>query len=128
MTAKSCTIPVSVLRETPFSLPWGSTVITKVLATNSLGSSDYSQNGSGAKIITKPDAPISLTEDTTIKSPTILGISWTPPTFNGGTAITDYLINFAKSDEEFSATPIVVKNTNYEAESLTTGVSYKIRI
>ncbi len=81
MTAESCTIPVSVLRETPFSLPWGSTVIAKVLATNSLGSSGYSQNGSGANIITKPDAPTSLTEDTSIKSPTTLGITWTAPIF-----------------------------------------------
>ena len=128
MTVKSCTIPVSVLRETPFSLPWGSTVIAKVLATNSLGSSDYSQNGSGAKIITKPDAPISLTEDTTIKSPTILGISWTPPTFNGGTPITNYLISIAKFDEDFSATPVDVTTTNYKAESLIAGVSYKFRI
>ena len=108
MTAKSCTIPISVLRETPFSLPWGSNVIAKILATNNLGSSGYSQNGSGANILTKPDAPTSLAEDTLLRSPTTLGINWISPTFNGGAPITNYLISIAKSDEDFSTTPIVV--------------------
>jgi hypothetical protein len=35
----SCTIPVAVLKETPFSLEWGSSVFTKVVATNQYGSS-----------------------------------------------------------------------------------------
>ncbi len=79
-----------MLRETPFSLPWGSTVVAKVLAINSLGSSDYSQIVSGANILTKPDAPTSLTEDTLLRSPNTLGITWITPTFNGGAPITDY--------------------------------------
>ncbi len=79
-----------MLRETPFNLPWGSNVVAKVLAINSLGSSDYSQNGSGANILTKPDTPTSLTEDTRLRSPNTLGITWITPTFNGGAPITDY--------------------------------------
>ena len=78
------------------------------MATNSLGSSDYSQNGSGGKILTIPDAPTSLVEDITLRSPTSLGISWTAPTFNGGAAILDYLISLAKIDEDFTDPPIVV--------------------
>ena len=104
----SCTIPVSVLRESPFSLPWGSAVVAKVLAINSLGTSDYSQNGNGAIILTKPDPPSSVTEDISLKSPTNIGIFWTAPAFNGGAEISDYLISIAKLDEDFSVTPIVV--------------------
>jgi hypothetical protein len=47
----------------PFSLPWGSSVVTKVLATNNFGSSDYSQINKGAKLMTKPDAPTNLGQD-----------------------------------------------------------------
>ena len=54
-------------------------MIAKVLATNKFGSSDYSQNGSGANLITKPDAPTGLVEDSSIRSPTTLGITWTAP-------------------------------------------------
>jgi hypothetical protein len=63
-----------------------------------------------------------------LKSETTLGITWTAPTLNGGAEITDYLISIAKTDEDFTATPIVVQNTDYKAESLTTGVSYKFRL
>jgi hypothetical protein len=51
-------------------------------ATNKIGSSDYSdysQNESGANLITKPDAPTGLVEDSSVRSPTILGITWTAP-------------------------------------------------
>ena len=54
-------------------------MIAKVLATNKIGNSDYSQNGSGANLITKPDAPTALAEDSSIRSPTALGITWIAP-------------------------------------------------
>lgn len=76
---KSCSIPASVLRAAPFSLSWGSSVVTKVLATNDFGSSDYSKIVSGAKLITKPDAPTSFVEDSSLRSPTTLGMTWTAP-------------------------------------------------
>jgi hypothetical protein len=34
----------------------------------------------------------------------------------------------AKSDEDFSAPPTTVTNTQFKAESLTAGVTYKFRI
>jgi hypothetical protein len=34
----------------------------------------------------------------------------------------------AKSDEDFSALPTTVINTQFKAESLTAGVTYKFRI
>jgi hypothetical protein len=108
-------------------LPWGTRATVKVLATNNLGSSDYSQNGVGPIILTKPDTA-KLVEDTSLRSPTTLGITWTAPTFNGGAAITDYLITFAKKDEDFSTTPTVVTDKNYKAENLIAENIYKFRI
>ncbi len=53
-----CTIPVSALRTAPFTLPWGSLIYVKVTAINIYGLSQASPIGSGAVIITKPDAPV----------------------------------------------------------------------
>jgi len=64
-TTTTCTIPVTVLRASPFSLSWGSSVYAKVLASNIYGNSLVSSEGNGAIITTTPDAPINLTEDYT---------------------------------------------------------------
>ena len=76
----------------------------------------------------KPDSPTNLSENTLLRSPTTLGIIWTAPIFNGGAEITDYLITFAKKDEDFPTIPTVVTNTNYKAENLSAGNSYKFKI
>jgi len=44
--ATQCTIPVSVLKAAPFSLPWGSNVFAKVIGYNIYGDSAMSQAGS----------------------------------------------------------------------------------
>jgi len=64
VATSSCVIPASVLNAPQFSLPWGSSVYVKVIAANVYGSSVESLPGNGATIITLPDAPISLTENT----------------------------------------------------------------
>ena len=55
---KQCSVPVSVLRGAPFMLPWGSPVYATIIAHNKYGDSLVSLPGSGARIITYPDAPI----------------------------------------------------------------------
>lgn len=56
----SCSIPISVLRASPFFLNWGQSVYAKVIAGNIVGDSDYSAVGNGAVILTVPDKPINL--------------------------------------------------------------------
>ncbi len=63
MTPPHCSVPVSVLRSAPFSLPWGSPVFATIIATNKYDNSSVSEPGSGGRIITYPDAPIYLTEN-----------------------------------------------------------------
>ena len=59
----SCSIPVSVLRSSPYSLTWGSSVYAIIIATNVKGNSPKSNSGNGAIIVTYPDPPISLSEN-----------------------------------------------------------------
>jgi hypothetical protein len=58
-----CSVPVSVLRNAPYSLAWGSSVYAKVIATNIYGDSVVSNEGNGAIITTNPDPPTSLLEE-----------------------------------------------------------------
>jgi hypothetical protein len=74
--ATTCTIPVTMLRSSPFSLEWGSGVYVKVVAKNIYGSSLQSSAGNGAIITTTPDAPISLTENTLLRTKSTLGLTW----------------------------------------------------
>lgn len=74
ISALSCSIPVSVLITTPYNLDWGDSVYAKVAATNEKGTSSQSSSGNGAKIITYPDAPISLSEDVAVRTYYTLGL------------------------------------------------------
>ena len=46
--AITCTVPISALIATPYSLGHNNLVRAKVKATNAVGSSDYSPEGTGA--------------------------------------------------------------------------------
>ena len=63
MNVTSCTIPVVSLKNSPFDLPWGSSIFAKVIAINDYGNSLSSLEGNGAIITTTPDPPIDITED-----------------------------------------------------------------
>lgn len=76
MAALSCTVPALSLHKTPFSLPWGSSVYAKVIATNFYGDSFYSNAGNGAIILAVPDVPINLIENLQERSGSTLGITW----------------------------------------------------
>jgi hypothetical protein len=67
-TLTTCTIPALAFTEEPFNLLWSSNIIAKVVAINSYGDSFESEHGSGAIILTKPDAPINLNEDIMLRT------------------------------------------------------------
>lgn len=67
-------MPLATLTSDPYSLSYGADVNVKIIATNVKGDSLESLVGSGATIITAPDAPINLQENTALKSPTTLGL------------------------------------------------------
>ena len=120
----TCTIPVTALRSSPFSLEWGSSVYAKVGAKNIYGSSLESSAGNGAIITTTPDAPISLTENTSLRSKSTLGLSWSKADFIGGAEIIDYRISISQSGGAYSVLATNVVSSSYTAIDLTAGVTY----
>jgi len=57
---RSCLIPALSLRNSPFSLTWGTQIWAKVSATNVIGTSAFSVAGTGAYLLTSPDAPVNV--------------------------------------------------------------------
>ena len=104
----------------------------KVVATNAIGDGGYSAT---IRIIAAsvPDPPTGLTKVSTSK--TSVAFSWTEPSNNGGSVVTDYQIewdagNPALADSAFT----ILSATSYTVSSfsvtsgLTTGTSYRFRV
>jgi len=127
-TSTTCTIPVSVLRASPFSLAWGTSVYAKIIATNIYGNSLQSSAGNGAIITTTPDAPINLAENTSFRSKSTIGLTWSKADFIGGAEIIDYRVNYAQSDGSYSVLASNIASTSYTAIELTAGVTYSFKI
>lgn len=89
-----CDIPITSLRSSDvYNLPWGASVWAKVTAYNLYGPSEESPEGNGARILTIPDAPVSLTETVSQRSATSITFSWLAGATTGGDPILDYRIN-----------------------------------
>jgi hypothetical protein len=63
-------VPIADLLVAPFNLPWGSSIVVIISATNSKGASVFSEDGNGAVIITVPDSPHDIQSDTAVTSGT----------------------------------------------------------
>lgn len=98
-----------------------------MIATNVKGDSIESQSGDGAIIITRPDAPINLLEDTSQRTKSTLAVTWEPAAYDGLSAVIDYTISIAEQGGSFS-TLTTTTVTNHLIESLDAGTTYEIKI
>jgi len=119
---------VTYLRASPFNLAWGTSVYAKVIATNAYGASVESNPGNGAVITTTPDAPISLAENTSLRTKSTLGLTWSKADFIGGAEIIDYRVSIAQSGGIYSVLASNVVNPSYTAIELTAEVTYQFKI
>jgi len=92
INAKSCIIPLTILRASPFSLSYNDPVNVKVSAINNYGTSDFSEVGDGALIQIVPDPPVELTNKADITSATVIGFDWKNGAESGGAAVIDYTV------------------------------------
>jgi len=127
-TVTSCTIPVTAIRAAPFSHSWGASIYAKVFATNVYGNSLVSNEGNGAIITTTPDAPINLAEDTSLRTKSTLGLTWTQAEFTGGAVIIDYRINIAQVGGSYSVLASNLVNPSYTVIELTSGITYQFKV
>ena len=79
IAAGMCSIPITVIREAPFYLTWGSTISVQITAINSVGYSvttTTSTVSTGVVIVTYPDAPINVASVVNVTYGNQIGITW----------------------------------------------------
>jgi len=79
----------------------GTDVKVRVFAINVYGDSLASESGSGAILVTYPDAPVGLIEDAPYRGRTQIGLKWSPGASNGGTSIIDYTLFYDQGTGNF---------------------------
>jgi cellulose 1,4-beta-cellobiosidase len=125
----ACTVLVSTLINTPFSLAWGSDIYAEVVAINDYGRSLTSESGNGAKIIYYADKPVSLTETVSDRSATSITFSWAAGALVRGSAVFDYQIFRAvASVGTYTSIATGVTTLSYTAEGLVTGETYSFKV
>jgi hypothetical protein len=64
-----------------------------VIAVNTYGETSLSEEGNGAYYSRVPDQPITLSEDTSVRTSTTGGLTWVEAAHNGGLSVLDYRVN-----------------------------------
>jgi titin len=105
----------------------GTEYVFRVAAVNAVGSGSYSAASEGVTPVTTPDAPISLTGSA---GDAQVSLSWTAPASNGGSAVTDYEVEYSL-DGGSSWSPFAdgtSATTSATVTGLTNGTSYVFRV
>lgn len=95
VSASECHIPVSVLMASPFNYVWGQSISARLSASNIYGSSQVSDLGNGAILLTNPDSPLNFQENISARTPDSIALKWSEGLNNGGSDIIDYRISIA---------------------------------
>ena len=132
IVATTCTIPSASFTQAPFNLVWGSQINATVTAVNNKGLSVTSEKGSGAVILTRPQAPLNLKDRPTITTSTQIGLIWdaVPVSDNGGTPVVSYSIFKAvlSVSNYYSTAATGLTTTDYIAEELVAVTTYSFKI
>ena len=94
----------------------------KIVSVNVYGESIQSDSGSGAVIQSVPDTPITLVNDPTTTTDTLIRFSWSDGVNNGGTPIIDYTVYYDQGSSSFVELESGVTTQFYETDvTLTAG-------
>jgi hypothetical protein len=127
-TAVKCLVPISVLTETPYSLPWGSHVYAKIIAYNIYGDSMTSEAGFEAIILTVPNAPRFLIETISARTENSITFTWSAEAANGGAPVLDYRVSYDQASDTYIELESGVTTLAYTATVLTAGLTYKFKV
>jgi hypothetical protein len=75
-----------------------------------------------------PDAPLNLAEDTSVRTSTTNGLTWSTGVLDGGQAVSDYRINQRVQGGSYSVIATGVTLTSYTVTGLTLGTTYEFTV
>jgi predicted phage tail protein len=82
--------------------------------------------GYDAQAVTVPDPPVNLSAIPI--APTVVSLSWSPPQYNGSSAITQYKIEYKTPTTSYSILTTLGNVTKYNNTGLVTGTTYVYRV
>jgi hypothetical protein len=121
-------VPISNLITTPYDLPWGSGVYAKIQAINAYGTSDESDPGNGAVILTNPDKPINLANDPSQTTGTQISLTWAEGIANGGAPVLDYKVWSDQAENIYVPLIEGLQNIEFIATGLSVGFTYNFKV
>jgi hypothetical protein len=77
-----------------------------------------------------PDSPTNLANVAEITDSNSIGLTWSAPIFDGGSALIDYRVWFDDATDGVTFTELAsgLTDTSYTADSLTQGLTYQFKI
>jgi hypothetical protein len=111
-----CTIPISVLMASPYSLVAGNSVYASVVCYNGVGESPNSNVGNGATVVVSSvtDAPVDVARSTIISlDKTSISIVWADGAFDGNQPILDYRVSFDQGSGVWAISGIGITTLSY---------------
>jgi len=75
-----------------------------------------------------PDAPLNVQNNAAVTAANVIGFSWTPGTYNGGSPVIDYTISYDGATNNYMVLATGVTSLSYTASLLTAGLTYKFKI
>lgn len=133
MTNANCSIPLTKLTQSPFSLSLATDIKAKVKAKNLYGyGTESPQNSVGPSIQTVPGKMATPTRDTATTT-TSLAVDWvamTTSTETGGSSILSYHYEWDAGTNGVTYTEIYSGTTltNAHTTSVSAGTMYKVRV
>ena len=98
-------------------------------ASNFYGESADSQSGNGATIVLVPSSPVSLSDDLSVTTASLIGIKWQNGVSTGGTPILDYKVWYDQSLDDYVVLDDSVNELKYTTTVLLTpGSIYKFKV
>jgi len=90
-------VPLATLSAEPYLLLQGDSILAKLTATNSYGTSVISEVGNGDVMVHVPDAPVLLRDDVDVTTAYVMGMLWSDGVNDGGKPVIDYVISSDQS-------------------------------
>jgi hypothetical protein len=94
IASASCIIPMSNLQAPPFNLAYGTGVLVKVVAFNSIGEGPASSLGGEAVSAIEPNAPVNLLRYELLTNINQISLTWEDGVFDGGSPVLDYQVSY----------------------------------
>jgi hypothetical protein len=129
ISIRTCSISLTVLKASPYLLVKDDSVVAKIVSVNAYGESDQSSQGSGAVIQLVADAPISLTNDHSTTTATVIRFTWNDGSSDGGTSVIDYTIFYDQGTGTFVQLEAGVTTQYYlTSVTLSAGTTYVFKV